>query len=113
MGDRGEGVDPMSETYDEAFFVRMRDCLADHFGWFGMEEKSTIPQMIAAFKAAKQPEEPQGLGAVVEDADGHLWIRHGAGPSAWMFAGASPSSRDTYHYDEIEPVRVLSEGVPS
>ena len=63
--------------------------------------------------APPKPDEPTGLGAVVEDSAGNQWIRCGNGPAAWMLAGASPSNRDTCAYDGIGTVRVLSEGVPS
>lgn len=91
--------------------------------WMALEEAAesdkkkpqwSVSAMQAALRsliADPKPDEPQGLGAVVEDAGGNCWIRHGDGPAAWMLAGASPSNRDTYQYADIAAVRVLSEGV--
>lgn len=53
-----------------------------------------------------KPPEPQGLGAVVEDADGVLWVRHQTtGGGGWYVNGV------TRTWDRISAVRVLSEGV--
>lgn len=57
-----------------------------------------------------KPEEPTGLGAVVEDGMGGQWIRHGRGPAPWMFAASSPDNRDTYPWSDIAAVRILSPG---
>lgn len=60
-----------------------------------------------AYPSDPKPEEPTGLGAVVEDADGRRWVR------------APRDSRCDWHAQELGPtkwaviavVRVLSEGV--
>lgn len=52
------------------------------------------------------PPEPQGLGAVVEDVDGALWVRVN---DVHFHSEASPNNRQTYA--EIDVVRVLSEGI--
>lgn len=54
-------------------------------------------------------EEPQGLGAVVEDAEGARWIRADASRMPWVsrFGGNLNQQR----WSGLNPVRVLSEGV--
>ncbi len=57
-----------------------------------------------------KPEEPTGLGAVVEDAEGELWVR--VRPHQGAFRQASGEHVGRYCiYDRIAAVRVLSEGV--
>ena len=60
-----------------------------------------------------KPEEPLGLGAVVEDDEGIQWVRlihDHHGPHPWKPYG----SRDKrYAYADIAAVKVLSEGVTS
>lgn len=66
----------------------------------------TLQAVKAQTKPAKPPE-PQGLGAVVEDAAGNQWVR------------AARKSGNSWHkpigtwsrYEHIDAVRVLSEGV--
>ena len=61
-----------------------------------------------------KPDEPTGLGAVVESADGDHWIRHCL-PTCEDGAACIPWRRVsdclTACYGEIRAVRVLSEGV--
>lgn len=56
-----------------------------------------------------KPEEPTGLGAVVEDAEGVRWACAG-GDAPWV-AWVPGLRYDVCHYDDIDVVRVLSEGV--
>lgn len=77
-------------------------------------ESEAVDSMQAALRefanpARPKPEEPQGDGAVVEDASGHRWVR---------IAGSavdSPPWRHRGHtarlWDNISAVRILSEGV--
>ena len=55
-----------------------------------------------------KPEEPTGLGAVVEDVSGDRWVRAGSAiePVWWCAPAAERKS-----YAEIDAVSVLSEGV--
>jgi hypothetical protein len=57
-----------------------------------------------------KPDEPSGLGAVVEDADGHQWARamDDAAPWCRRDGGARWAG-----WKYVDAVRVLSEGVPS
>lgn len=52
-----------------------------------------------------KPEEPQGLGAVVEDSKGDTWVRIHTGAVPWAHAGRFPQ-----RWADIDVVRVLSEG---
>lgn len=63
-----------------------------------------------------RPDEPQGLGAVVEDADGVLWLAVGAaspvdGDYRWARDGRVAGTWSLYA--DIAVVRVLSAGVES
>lgn len=53
-----------------------------------------------------KPDEPLGLGAVVEDAEGARWTRVGGTKNSWYRAHGHWSA-----YDDITATRVLSEGV--
>jgi hypothetical protein len=56
-----------------------------------------------------KPDEPTGLGAVVEDAEGDLWVRCDAEDhGSWRRANDDALWRD---YLSIDAVRVLSEGI--
>lgn len=64
-----------------------------------------------------KPAEPTGLGAVIEDADGRLWLRVDW-PKPWCLAAPNEREkfRDVIHgshlpWDRVNAVRVLSEGV--
>ena len=63
-----------------------------------------------------KPDEPTGLGAVVEDADGVLWVRiytHGA-CNDWRTTNDEPGGEETDArrvWSDITAVRVLSEGI--
>lgn len=63
-----------------------------------------------------RPDEPQGLGAVVEDEGGNRWMRHEPDPGrgnrnhAWYPAGYV-SDGVRVKWDRITAVRVLSPGV--
>ncbi len=68
-------------------------------------------QMQAALRsliAPPKPDEPTGLGAVVEDASGRPWVFAGDVDSSgtWWYNAAEPE-----RWNEINAVRVLSEGV--
>ena len=60
-----------------------------------------------------KPEEPTGLGAVVEDAEGNRFIRYGSDLAPWIGAptnaGLDPD-RPYRYWARISAVRVLSEG---
>lgn len=55
-----------------------------------------------------KPDEPTGLGAVVESARGKKYVRAGDG---WLPETVLGMFRNPIDWDEISAVRVLSEGV--
>lgn len=57
-----------------------------------------------------KPDEPQGLGAVVEDAEKRRWVRASI-PAGAVFQWTEALSGAVRYYADIEVVRVLSEGV--
>ena len=59
-------------------------------------------------EAQTKPAEPTGLGAVVEASDGQTWVRRHPGGYAWV-----NGYQRWAEYDDINAVRVLSEGVPA
>lgn len=62
-------------------------------------------------RSMSQPSEPTGLGAVVEDADGDLWVKWSLGHREdrnWKHHGRAGDYR---RYGDITAVRVLSDGV--
>jgi hypothetical protein len=62
-----------------------------------------------------RPPEPQGLGAVVEDAKGRKWLRMGNDNlrRRWAREGNIGGDMAAWcQYDRIPAVRVLSDGVP-
>jgi hypothetical protein len=67
---------------------------------------TSFDDMQAALRslvAPPKPEEPQGLGAVVEDAEGTLWAYTGE-EYAWASNGGAR------HWHELDVARVLSDG---
>ena len=54
-----------------------------------------------------KPEEPTGLGAVVEDDEGSKWVRVESRTGWWW----RNSDGGTRRWDDIDAVRVLGEGV--
>ena len=72
---------------------------------------ATISEALRSLVALPKPEEPTGLGAVVEDEDGEKWLRcfGDAGYFVWRKAEDFESRR--LRYTDITAVRVLSEGV--
>lgn len=102
----------MTSKHDAEFFDRMRVYLQDECAWFGMDEPDTVESLQEAYEyavAPPKPEEPQGLGAVVEDEDGEKWMRFTNNSGGWPWIHAGPM--DSRKYADIAAVRVLSEGV--
>jgi hypothetical protein len=62
--------------------------------------------------ANSKPDEPTGLGAVVEAEDGRRWVRArpAGGPAKWFLWTTEPVEL-AYVWSSIPAVRVLSEGV--
>ena len=68
---------------------------------------------LRSLVAPPKPDEPLGLGAVVEDAGGERWLRTatpcGGDPAHWQ--GMDHRRGDLRRWREFAAVRVLSEGV--
>lgn len=83
--------------------------------------RSSMQAALREFATPKppKPDEPQGLGAVVEDADGTPWVRIENRPNitgqvwASAFSRKRPDRSDTAAWSDIDVVRILHEGVPS
>lgn len=73
--------------------------------------RNLASQIEAQIRPAK-PDEPTGLGAVVEDADGNLFVRFrpDGGPAKWALATTQPVEI-AHVWSAIDVARVLSEGV--
>jgi hypothetical protein len=90
---------------------RLTDLLMDTCAYSAPHGVGEVQQALRSLIAPPRPEEPMGLGAVVEDARGHLYIRLMPEPDSrtpervW----ADQSSTEM-RYDDIKAVRVLSEG---
>lgn len=76
---------------------------------------SGVQAALRSLITPPKPEEPTGLGAVVEDVEGSKWIRwcspgaaHSFSQQPWQMADGGGA--DTY-WSDITAVRVLSEGV--
>jgi len=71
-----------------------------------------IEDDLSTSAAPPKPEEPAGLGAVVEASDGALWVRvpDEQFNKNWRKA-EFPALH--IHWDSLDAVRVLSEGVPA
>lgn len=87
--------------------------------WYAASDptRGRTSQMQAALRELAnpqppKPDEPQGLGAVVEDADGERWVRWSLGEwpdrAPWRADGPKPDHR---RYDCVSAVRILSPGV--
>jgi len=60
----------------------------------------------------RKPEEPTGLGAVVEDADGDLWVRVDDPAASWIKSVRDGGVRThRCNWVALAPVSILSEGV--
>ena len=110
------GLGPVAVDYPQAF----RDTadllsagMVDGSSWTGMASiLRNLADEFAAQTRPTKPEEPRGIGAVVEDADGDCWVRDRADLPGylgvlWLNAKTQAHRR----YSEIAAVRVLSEGV--
>lgn len=75
------------------------------------DEVDCIADALREFANPKppKPEEPTGLGAVVEDTEGEQWVRFRAATGWWWRDVLGKNCR----YADLPAVRVLSEGVPS
>jgi len=96
---------------------RLEAILAGQHGWPVPHNEPRVGYMQAALRslvADPKPEEPTGLGAVVEDAEGRRWVRawEGAIKGKVWTQGLDLGEDGTIFraYDGIAAVRVLAEG---
>lgn len=75
----------------------------------GWPDVDRFQAVLRSLVTPPKPPEPQGLGAVVEDADGHWWSRLGGTTEFPWHHGTLGRER----YAELTAVKVLSTGVTS
>ena len=83
-------------------------------GWTGIDDDapSDMQTVLRSLVAPPKPDEPRGLGAVVEDQSGRRWVR--IEPEGIAVAWTSHVRGEVpkeYSWSNIAAVRVLSEGV--
>ena len=83
-------------------------------GWVPQKDADALDDILREFANRKppRPDEPTGLGAVVEAIYDNRFVRIDRGDKAWRRVGDSDPSA-TCSWGDIDAVRVLSEGVPS
>lgn len=96
-------IDPEDRDQVAALLHAMRPGAAN--GFFNLQDA------LRSFIAPLKPDEPTGLGAVVEDAKGERWVRVEGAHLPWL--GMVKGSALSVCYDEIAAVRVLSGGITS
>lgn len=88
---------------------RLAGCLDSRI----IDDADMLQAALREFAAPKppKPKEPQGLGAVIEDARGELWVRDKTTTTVhhWKRARGEDGSR-RYPYSHIDAVRILSPG---
>lgn len=96
-------IDPENGHQVGALLDVMREC-----GWTGLDPDALddMQRVLREFADPPKPEEPKGLGAVIEDENGVLWTRAMKDDLPWIEAEGEWSN-----YTGINVVRVLSEGV--
>lgn len=83
------------------------ECLADE------QEVTDVQAALREFAnpTPPKPEEPTGLGAVVEDAEGERWVRKGNSSHGEDWTRQIGDAWTGGSWDRVAAVRVLSEGV--
>lgn len=107
-------IDPAGSAED---LDRLRYMLI-YSGWVPTKDADALDDILREFAnlTPPKPDEPLGLGAVVEDADGIKWLRMTGLPHTANTPWAS-GNKDLVRYDrayaDIDVVKVLSPGVTS
>lgn len=105
-------IDP--EDNDFFWFPSRLRLDADRIGGTTAKVMRLVADQIEAQLVPPKPDEPTGLGAVVEDADGQKWVHRGRGfMTAWTRAAETVDDGfgRALPWSDIAAVRVLSEGV--
>lgn len=96
-------IDPDSDDVD-----RVAELMAEHGPYMGVFRRGVLQAALREFASPSppKPDEPTGLGAVVEDTRGELWIRRPK-PPEWISAtgNAFPVT-----WDSIDVAKVLDGG---
>lgn len=103
-------IDP--EDHEQAAALDRAISTAYSNAKWGSDRVEPMQAALRSLITPPKPDEPQGLGAVVEDQRGELWVRDKTTTTVnhWKRArGEDGGSR--YPYSHIAAVRVLSEGV--
>lgn len=98
-------IDPEDREQVERLYASWLDNLA------APEREAQVNAMQAALRSLfdpPKPDEPKGLGAVVEDETGIRWVRAAQAGDPWRPTSGPANWRE---YGLIKAVRVLSEGV--
>lgn len=93
---------------DREQIERLESAMADALGWTLLHNGPRVDGLQAALRsllAPPKPDEPTGLGAVVEDTAGERWVRF---CDSWRLDQSPAGYRS---YSAIDVVRVLSVGV--
>jgi hypothetical protein len=104
-------IDPEDPKQVERLSEVIRDAEKECGQDFWEYDQTALKLALCEFADPKppKPDEPTGLGAVVEDAEGDLWVRCDAEDhGSWRRANDDALWRD---YLSIDAVRVLSEGI--
>lgn len=96
-------IDPEDHEQVERLDKAYQAALDTKYAGLGDVMQAALRSLIAPPKLP----EPTGLGAVVEDAEGHRWTRVGADKTPWYRV----DSHDWYRWQNVAAVKVLSEGV--
>lgn len=111
-------IDPVSitgpdETLDADPASEIAKCLrrlaeSDHQGTY---RRRVAERLAARFEQSSKPNEPTGLGAIVEDTNGELWIRDKTTTTYkhWKRAAGQDKSR-RYPWAEVAAVRIVRQG---
>ena len=105
-------IDPEDREQVERLTGHLADAMHD---W--PEPRAMSPGILAdalrefADPKPPKPDEPQGLGAVVEDAEGQRWVRATNFTTVRHWRGCDEHWQGRRRWDEITAVKVLNEGV--
>jgi hypothetical protein len=89
---------------------RLSDALAEQRAAEAVAH-SGVADALRSLTRPPKPEEPTGLGAVVEDAEGLRWVRKGNSSHGEDWTRQIGDAWTGGSWDRIAAVRVLSEGV--
>lgn len=96
---------------------RLRKAFRDEGGHaLGADGVAAMQRALRSLNKPPKPDEPTGLGSVVEDSNGTSWIlTNPRGEWKWQpaNAGAGQAKHFFRHWDEIDVIRVVTTGVTS